>query len=173
VAARIQRARLREGCLILKNIVAQEIAAVATAEGVIAPEAVVQRAKDPSSPLHSYFDWRDASAAHAHRLSTARQLIRSVRVDIHNETRTIRAPFYVRQPEAHGRDQGYVSILQLRSSEDAARDALVSAFARAASALRNARDLAAVLGMVDELDQIEEQIADASRRISDGDEARA
>lgn len=41
------------------------------------PEAVVERAKDPDSPLHSHFEWDDAKAAESHRLNQARQIIQA------------------------------------------------------------------------------------------------
>lgn len=40
---------------------------------------VVDAARDPKSVLHKYFDWNDKSAAHKHRVDTARRLISSVR----------------------------------------------------------------------------------------------
>lgn len=44
--------------------------------GLLRPEAVVQRASDPSNPLHASFCWDDSVAAHRHRLEQARALIR-------------------------------------------------------------------------------------------------
>ena len=46
--------------------------------GVILPEQVVRRAKNPASALHSAFDWNDTDAARKYRLEQARQLIRVV-----------------------------------------------------------------------------------------------
>lgn len=53
-------------------------------DGLIQPEAVVEAAKDPDSPLHKYFEWDVALAARAHWLARARHLIARytvVRVD--------------------------------------------------------------------------------------------
>jgi hypothetical protein len=44
-------------------------------DGGIAPEAVVEAARDVDSPLHDRFDWDDSSAAHQFRLEQARKLI--------------------------------------------------------------------------------------------------
>ncbi len=61
--------------------------------GEITPRAVVADARGDNSPLHLCFDWNDATAAEAHRVHTARQLIGSlivVSVDskpVHRETR--------------------------------------------------------------------------------------
>lgn len=46
--------------------------------GEITPEDVLEDAKNPNSPLHSFFEWSDSAAAHQHRLQQARGLIRSV-----------------------------------------------------------------------------------------------
>lgn len=61
--------------------------------GEITPRAVVDDARGDNSPLHSCFDWDDATAAEAHRVHTARQLIGSLMVvsvdskPVHRETR--------------------------------------------------------------------------------------
>lgn len=44
-------------------------------DGLIQPEAVVEAAQDPKSPLHRYFDWDEETAAQKYRLAQARALI--------------------------------------------------------------------------------------------------
>ena len=44
--------------------------------GLLQPEAVVEKARPVTSPLHSKFTWDDSEAAHQYRLWQARQLIR-------------------------------------------------------------------------------------------------
>jgi len=44
--------------------------------------AVLDRAQDPMSALHTYFEWDDDAAARAYRLSQATDLIRRVKVRI-------------------------------------------------------------------------------------------
>jgi hypothetical protein len=44
--------------------------------GILKPEVVVSVAREPSSVLHSYFEWNNSKAADAYRLEQARQLIR-------------------------------------------------------------------------------------------------
>ena len=44
--------------------------------------AVVQDAADPTSPLHTYFEWDGTEAAARYRLSQAASLIRKVRVTV-------------------------------------------------------------------------------------------
>jgi hypothetical protein len=48
--------------------------------GELHPQAVVEGARPPESPLHRYFEWNDKKAADAYRVDQARALIRSIRV---------------------------------------------------------------------------------------------
>lgn len=52
------------------------------AAGPLTAERVLERAKDPTSALHSEFEWNDALAAHKQRLTVAQTLIIRVRVRI-------------------------------------------------------------------------------------------
>lgn len=45
-------------------------------QGLLRPEAVVEAAASPASRLHGCFEWDDSKAAHQHRLTQARRLIR-------------------------------------------------------------------------------------------------
>lgn len=71
--------------------------------GELTAEDVLADARNPNSPLHSFFEWDDSAAAHEHRLSQARHLIRTV-VAVYKEnpngaeTRT-RAYVHIRQAE--------------------------------------------------------------------------
>jgi len=51
--------------------------------GVLTPGSVVDAARDPKSPLHSYFEWDDTAAAELFRDRQARDLIRSVSITVH------------------------------------------------------------------------------------------
>jgi len=57
--------------------------------GVLRPASVVKAAEKEKSPLHQYFTWDDAKAAHEYRLEEARRLIRvfvTVREDMPTRT---------------------------------------------------------------------------------------
>lgn len=47
----------------------------------ITPDDLVQDAKIEGSPIHSYFEWNNESAAHQYRLVQARELIRSIVIE--------------------------------------------------------------------------------------------
>lgn len=48
--------------------------------GKATPQAVLDAARDPSSPLHRFFEWDDAKAAASYRVDQAAYLIRSIEV---------------------------------------------------------------------------------------------
>ena len=100
--------------------------------GEITAAQVVNEARKPDSSLHSLFDWDDQSAAEKHRLTQARTLIRSIRVEIKTETTKVRAVGFVRNPDVDPKEQGYVSVDSVRSDEDRQRDILLAEFARLA-----------------------------------------
>jgi hypothetical protein len=122
--------------------------------GRITPEQVVEDAKDPSSPLHGEFDWDLERAAHRSWLERARQIIRSVKVEIQTEEVTLSTIAYVRDPDATYDDQGYVATTVLRKNPDSAREALAYECERAKSALQRARDVAVALDLEDEVDDL-------------------
>lgn len=58
------------------------IAAMDEEDGLIKPENVLKRAENPLHPLHKYFTWDDEKAAEEWRMSQARYLIRSFKIEI-------------------------------------------------------------------------------------------
>ncbi len=71
-------------------------------KGELTPEDVLEDARNPNSPLHSYFEWSDTEAARQYRLQQARGLIRAVvaiytREDEGKEA--VRTKAYVHIPE--------------------------------------------------------------------------
>lgn len=73
-------------------------------KGEITPEDILADAKNPNSPLHSFFEWKDSAAAHQHRLQQARGLIRSV------------VAIYVREDRPAVRTRAYVHVPQGETS---------------------------------------------------------
>lgn len=60
--------------------------------GILQVDAVLQEAKDKSSPLHNHFEWDDSVAAEAHRRYQARVLIQRCKITIvETEPTTVRA----------------------------------------------------------------------------------
>ena len=79
--------------MVLKNsVLSDELDRIDQTETGLTPEAVVEVAKDPNNPLHSWFEWDDAKAGHQHRISQARVLIKRVKIVTPSGSRT---PKYV------------------------------------------------------------------------------
>jgi hypothetical protein len=73
-------------------------------KGELTPEDILNDAKNDNSPLHSFFEWSDSAAAHQHRLSQARGLIRAV------------VAIYVQPDKPAVRQKAYVHIAQGETS---------------------------------------------------------
>lgn len=122
--------------------------------GVLEAEDVVESARSADSPLHRFFEWDDAKAAHQHRLSQARRLIRMVTVVTKTETVEITSVAYARDP---ARERGYLSIAEPREEEvaaDIARHELKQIWFR----VERLRQLSAALGLQDETALIESSL---------------
>lgn len=50
--------------------------------GLLAPKAVVDKARPETSALHPFFEWEDSEAAEAYRREQARNLIRCVYIEM-------------------------------------------------------------------------------------------
>lgn len=99
-------------------------------DGLVQPEAVVEAAKNPESPLHRYFEWDTDRAAYNYWLVQARHLIAQYSfVRINNE------PKYVNVTLANGR-RGYVSTERAVADPDL-YEQIVSDAERVIGALRN------------------------------------
>jgi hypothetical protein len=133
--------------------------------GRLTPDVVLKAAKSRFSPLHDYFTWDDTEAAHQHRLHQARTLIRSVKIQFETTERVISTVAYVRDPEKPSDEQGYVSTIKLRSEEDNARVAIVNEFMRVNAALTRAKNIAAVLDMVDDIKELIDRVEKVSALI--------
>lgn len=120
--------------------------------GTLTPDLIVEDARNPSSPLHEEFEWDDTVAAHQHRLSQARTVIRTIHITDHYRTATILRPEWVRDPDLPANQAGYISLASLESDHDRAVRALDMELSRVSSLLKRAREIAMTLNLVDEID---------------------
>jgi hypothetical protein len=141
------------------NMIAETLSALASANGgTLTPALVLAEAKRKDSPIHDQFDWTDKTAANKYRLEQARKLIRSVKVEITNETRTIKAVAYARDPRSPHKEQGYVDVAKIKTDEEKAQELLLQEFARAAAALERAHGIAAHLGLEADVAAVMERV---------------
>jgi hypothetical protein len=117
-------------------------------EGRLDPELVVERARDPESPLHAHFEWNDEEAAKQHRIKQARLLIRSVRVEVVVRDVPMSVVNYVRDAG------GYQNIARVRSDADKSRATIIDELSRVVSAAKRARAVAAYLGTAEDINRI-------------------
>lgn len=129
---------------------------LADEHGRVTPSLVLEDARREDSPLHGLFEWNNDKAAEQHRLDTARAVIRTVKVVVTIQETTIKAPHYVRDPDAKG--QGYRSVEALQRDPVCARQALIDELTRAAGVVTRAKNLATVLNLSDEVDYLLGQI---------------
>lgn len=126
--------------------------------GRLTADDVVEAARDPKSPLHHYFTWDDAQAAHARRIDEARSLIRSVRVVVTYESSKIAVPRYVRDTARDDDVQGYVTAEQIRREPQNAKSLLRYEFSRASAHVARAVEIAKSIGLEPETRRIAKSI---------------
>ena len=129
--------------------------------GTLTPRVVVDDArKHRGGPLHALFDWDDASAADKQRLDKARELIRSVKLEITVEESeiSIKAPYWHHDPVLPAGEQGYISTPTVRSDVDKARAVVAAECACAVAAVHRAQRVAASLGLHADLADLERAI---------------
>lgn len=63
--------------------------------GLLRPQAVVDAARQESSPLHGAFCWDNTEAANKYRLLQAQQIIRSFRVEVVCDRTKIEVPVFI------------------------------------------------------------------------------
>ena len=122
--------------------------------GRITPDAVVQAASDPGSPLHQYFEWDDSEAAQRYRVTQARVLLARVKIEYETNDHVVRGQYFVRDPTLPSDEQGYVTLVSMRTNPDDARALLRDEIDRVVSILARARRLADVLGLSGDLERL-------------------
>lgn len=146
--------------------VAERLRELERDNGRLIPADIVEAARDPGSPLHSHFTWDDSEAAEKYRLMQARTLIRTVKLEVTVRDVPLSVVGYVRDPDADSKTAGYRNVAKLRTEEDSARAAIVDEMKRVSNAVRRAKGLAAVLGVTDDIEQIDVLARGISERVA-------
>lgn len=148
-----------------RKVLVARLAALEKSNGTAEARALWQSAKAKTDPLHDAFEWDNNVCGDLYRDEQARRLIRSVTIEVINETRVISAPAYVRDPSRPADEQGYKSITALRKDEDLSREVLVAEFKRAIACMERARTVAEALDLGNAVDDIVKQIDAMKRRL--------
>ena len=120
-------------------------------DGGLTPERVVERARDPNSPLHQAFEWDDTEASRKYRLEQARGLIRSVKIVVTTETMRIKTHGFVRDPGKEAGEQGYLTVPRVRTEEEMTSAVMAQELDRLEALMKRVFDLATALGREDEV----------------------
>lgn len=131
-------------------------------KGEITPQDVVDDARKAKSPLHSFFEWDDSSAAEAYRLQQARGLIRSVvAIYTHPDRPATKARAYVHISESgtpHYRELSHAM------SQAGTRDMVLQTAWRELSGWRQRyRDLREFAEVFDATDHVETKLLKGKR----------
>lgn len=87
--------------------------------GLLSPEKVVERAKNPKSVLHSWFCWDDTKAANEYRIYQARNLIRQITVEVESQTgEKIEVRGYVSLLDNRDKNLGYMDVTSVMSDDE-------------------------------------------------------
>lgn len=131
-----------------RDAIARTLARLAKAgRGILTPDAVVEAASDPGSPLHDYFEWDDTEAARKYRLDQARTLIRVVRVDVQTTTHAISTVAYVRDPALNNVQQGYLHIEDVRTDAEKAAAVMWREIMAADAVMKRVEEISQALEM--------------------------
>lgn len=82
-------------------------------EGKLTPTEVIESARAKTSPLHSLFEWDNGRAADSYRIQQARELIRTVRLEVTIHKREVRVVHFTRDPDVPKDEMGYVNITKV------------------------------------------------------------
>jgi hypothetical protein len=98
----------------MNNIVKEELKKLEQ-KGKLSPLDVIDAAKNPKSPLHQYFEWDDTEAARKYRIEQARELIRTIKIEVVHEETIIKTVKYARDPMAKPDESMYVAVPRIKA----------------------------------------------------------
>lgn len=120
-------------------------------DGLLRIEKVIEAATDADSPLHDHFEWNDGEAAHRFRLGQARVLIRAQKITVRIGPAIIKSVAYVPATNVSG---AYRPLSEIEPSSDLARSVMLAELSRVGGALGRARNIAAILHLETEIDDL-------------------
>lgn len=142
-----------------------ELLALSEGHGVLTPELVVQRSRDPASALHQFFEWDDDQAAEKFRLVQAGALIRRVKLTIVRASTDNKVVIFgsVREwvsPQSERKSKanpggGYAAVQTVLSDEDRRADLIATARSELMSLRRKYETLEELSAVWDAVDSLE------------------
>lgn len=151
----------------IRTQVEERLEFLKTTHGTLTAAIVVDDAQDAESILHGLFDWNVDAAARKYWEIRARFIIRSVRIRVSEEVTAVKAPYYVRDPIAPGRLQGYTTFTAIQDDPVRARQALRQELGRMETAARRGQPYADVLGIREQWDSLVAHVLKLNREIAE------
>lgn len=137
-----------------KITIADELKALEK-DGVIIPEEVVAFAANHRESLcAAHFTWDNTEAATKQRLTEARNLIRTVKVQMTVNRLSLTVVGYVRDPDNEAGKSAYCSVAKIKSDKHAAHEVLIDELKRVNNACERAKRLAKYFENPEVLDEI-------------------
>lgn len=118
----------------------------------IDPEVVTEAARNPKCVLHDEYVWDVEDAARQQWRDTSQRLIRMVRLEVTIEREVVVAPYYVPQPNREPKTRTYIALTSASRDRTMAQQVLLAELDRIGAAIRRSREVAAVLGLTDQLE---------------------
>jgi hypothetical protein len=131
--------------------VREALEALRDAEGLLHITTVVEAAADPASPLHPHFEWDDTAAAQRYRLTQARTLIRSQKIQVKIGPAIVRSVEYIPSAVTIG---AYRRLTEIEPGSDDARAVMLRELGRVGGMLGRTRNIAAILDLHHEVDDL-------------------
>ena len=127
-------------------------------KGKITPKAVVDEARDKSSPLHDYFDWDVSTASEKYWLYQARTLINHITVVVNYETGDEQKAFFNVREEMEDAKTVYVNIERALSDRDMRGQILQNALAELQYWKQKYKEYSEFRGIVNAIDKLDKRL---------------
>lgn len=129
----------------------------AQAGGIITPEQLVEKAKDPDTHCHTWFTWNDGEAAAKYRLVEARGLLRVLVTVLPERQESVRAFVSLTEDRKlpHG---GYRPVGAVLATPEQRKELVRTAYIEFRALQRRWKDLNELAGVFEALGQVEQQL---------------
>lgn len=127
-------------------------------EGRLAPDPVIEEARNPDSPLHGQFQWDVEKAAMITWRAQARSLISQFHITVTVHRTEYRIQEFVEAPSKPENEQGYVAFSKLKSNKDLAREFIDRELGIASTYVSKTTDYARVLGLEKRVEKVVKEI---------------
>ena len=124
-------------------------------KGILKPSDVVETASDKNNILHKNFEWDDSKAGVAYRLWQARQLIKSVKVEIIDYDLPLISPYVSIKEYRNDENGGYRLLADVLKDENLKKELLKEALAEFNRVKREYKQLKELVPIFEAIENVE------------------